>query len=118
MREAAFELMIAELESSRLEVGLVPERRHTCCGGMVRVALSRNCAWYRRYCADHPSSRKRRNLAPDTRIKRRDTLRLLNRLARGLRCRSKYEEPLRRIAATFGRRSALDERIAALRRAV
>lgn len=118
MREAAFELMIAELESSRLEVGLVPERRQTCQGGMIRVALSRNCAWYRRYCADHPSCRKRRNLAVDTRIKRRDTLRLLDRLARGLRCRSKYEEPLRRIAERFGSVSAMDARIAALRKSL
>lgn len=90
--------MIAELESHRLAVALVPERRRTCEGGMIRVAIEKNCTWYRRFCAAYPSSRVRKNAAPDTRIKRRDTLRLLDRMARGLRCRSKYEAPLRRIA--------------------
>lgn len=71
------EAMLNELESSQLEVMLVPQRTFTNHGGMVRVAVSRNVKWYRDFCGRFPSSRVRKNCAFDTRIKRRDVLRVL-----------------------------------------
>jgi hypothetical protein len=93
----AVEAMRNELESSCLEVILVPQRRRTNEGGMVRVAVSKNATWYRKFCGAHLSSRKRRNNAPDTAIKRADTLRGLDELARG-ECRSTYARRLLEIA--------------------
>jgi hypothetical protein len=91
---AGLEMMLAELESSCLEVMLVPCKRPVNSGGCIRVAASRNCTWYRRYCARHLSDRRRKNNAVDTRIKRRDTLRLLNRLISGKSSISKYAPEL------------------------
>lgn len=87
--EAAAELL-AELESSRLEVVLVPQKQRTNEGGMIRVAASRNAAWYRRFCAAYPSGRIRRNNAPDTRIRRRETLRALESIVSGNERKSAY----------------------------
>lgn len=77
------EEMLNELESSCLEVILVPERRRTCEGGCIRVAVSKNALWYRQFCATYLSTRKRRNLAPDTCIRRRETLNALRRMIAG-----------------------------------
>lgn len=93
-----FELLLAELQSNRLEVVLVPCRYEANTGGCVRVAVSRNCTWYRRFCARHTSSRQRRNSAVDTKIKRRDVERILGRLIAGLPVRSKYADELCQIA--------------------
>jgi hypothetical protein len=94
---AEVEMMLNELEASQLEVALVPQRRFTNHGGMVRCAIQKNAKWYRDYCAAHPSSRVRKNLAPDTRIKRRDTLRVLQAIIQG-GSRSKYVPALLAIA--------------------
>ena len=96
------EVMLAELESSRLEVVLVPCRRFVNHGGCVRVAISKNAPWYQRFCADHGSSRKRKNAAHDTRIKRREIVRILGNLIAG-RSRSKYAPALLRIAGRYSR---------------
>lgn len=77
------ELMLNELDSSQLEVVLVPQRRFTNHGGMVRVAISKNAKWYRDFCGRFSSSRVRRNVAFDTRIKRRHILRVLRALLAG-----------------------------------
>jgi hypothetical protein len=90
LRAQGLIILQAELESSCLEVVLVPCRREVNSGGCVRVCANRNCDWYRRFCAAHSSSRQRRKAAFDTRIKRRDTLRLLGRLIEGRPSRSKY----------------------------
>lgn len=79
----ALEEMLNELESSCLEVILVPEKRRTCEGGMIRVASSKNALWYRQFCGAYGSTRKRRNLAFDTCIKRRETLNALRRMIAG-----------------------------------
>jgi hypothetical protein len=79
---AAVELL-GELESSCLEVVLVPERRRTCEGGMIRVAVSKNATWYQRFCRQYASSRRRRKAAFDTMIKRAHTVRALERFAAG-----------------------------------
>jgi len=101
--QIGLEMMLAELQSSELLVGLVPCRRYDNCGGCIRVAFSKNAAWYRHFCGRHLSCRRRRNLAPDTRIKRANVERLLERLlAQDGRSRSKYAAELLRLAARTG----------------
>lgn len=96
------EIMLAELESNQLTVVLAPsKRRDRREYDMIRVAASRNATWYQRFCAKHPSDRKRRNLAPDTKIRRKDIVRILTRLVNGLPSRSKYAEELKRISETI-----------------
>lgn len=92
-RQAARDLL-DELESTCLEVILVPQRTYTNHGGMIRVAASRNCRWYRRFCLAHPSTRRRRKAAPDTAIKRAHTRRTLRRLAAGLWTGTTYDHRL------------------------
>jgi hypothetical protein len=99
MNPEAFEILMSELESSRLEVSLVPLRRFHNEGGCYRVAVSKNCQWYRRFCARHSSGRRRNNRNHDTRIRRQDTLRILRRLAAGKPSTSKYADELAKIAA-------------------
>lgn len=94
------EQMLGELESSCLEVVLVPSRQRVNECGCIRVAVSRNATWYRRFCARHASGRIRNNAAFDTRIKRRNVVRTLNAILRG-RARSKYVPELLRIAARY-----------------
>lgn len=93
----ALEQILAELESNRLEVILVPQRRWTNEGGMCRCAVSKNTRWYRAYCLANPSSRRRKNSAPDTRIKRANTVKALEGLIAGT-YRGKYLEELLRVA--------------------
>lgn len=87
--------MLNELESSQLVVVLVPQKRHTNEGGMIRVAVSRNCRWYRVFCAKNPSTRKRRNSAPDTAIKRFRTIDALTKMIAGVRSTYHHDELLR-----------------------
>lgn len=98
------EMMLAELESNQLEVCLVPQKRFTNECGMIRVAVSKNCTWYRRFCAKYPSSRVRNNSCFDTRIKRRDTIRSLNRMLAG-GWGGKYETDFREIAAKLEKKA-------------
>lgn len=96
-----FAAMLGELEGNCLRVELVPLKRETNVGGCRRVAASRNAVWYQKFCAKHPSGRKRKNAAFDTRIKRRDIVRILTRLSRGLPSRSKYVPELQAISRRF-----------------
>ena len=43
---------------------------------MIRVKIDENPRWYRKHCGNHPSSRGTRRGKFDTRIKRKDTMRL------------------------------------------
>lgn len=95
------ELMLAELESNRLEVQLVPlnpRLRNYNEGGCKRVLVDRNCAWYRAMCSRHPSSRGVRRGGFDTRIRRVNVERLLRRLIAGLPSCSKYAAEILRVA--------------------
>jgi hypothetical protein len=94
--------MLNELEANQLVVMLVPQKRHTNEGGMIRVAVSKNATWYRKFCAAHPSSRKRRNAAPDTRIKRRETIAALNAMIAGVHS-TYHREALMGIARGFSK---------------
>ena len=96
----ALEHMLAELEGNRLEVILVPQKRRTNEGGMIRAAVSRNARWYRSFCAAHPSSRTRRNNAPDTRIKRFRTIDALEKMIRGERS-TYYRRELEGVARKY-----------------
>lgn len=97
------ELMQAEFESNQLEVQLVPCRREANVGAMYRVAVAKNCAWYREFCGRHLSSRLRSKALPDTCIKRRNVARALAALVAG-RSTSKYDEEFLRIAARVATR--------------
>lgn len=72
--------MLAELTSHRLEVVLVPSKNEHERGRMIRVTMDKNADWYQRMCADYPSTRKRLNRAPDTKIKRIDTIEALEKM--------------------------------------
>jgi hypothetical protein len=87
---AALQEMLDELESFRLWVVLVPCRFRTNSGGCIRVAAEKNAPWYREFCRWHASSRKRKNLAFDTKIKRRNTHRVLAALVEGKKTASQY----------------------------
>lgn len=70
---ATLSAMLDELQSSRLVVVVceAPEPAHE--GHGVRVAVEKNAAWYRQFCASFPSSRRDQNRHGRTAIKRRDT---------------------------------------------
>lgn len=70
--------MLAEMESTRLEVAKIRTPR----GGYVRVAVSVNAEWYQHLCRRYLSTR-RRFPRPRTLIKRRDTLAALRRMILG-----------------------------------
>jgi hypothetical protein len=77
--------MAHELATTFLEVGLLPaptERHH---GHHVRAAISHNPKWYRDLCAAFASNRRDaiRWRKHKTKIKRRETLAALDRLASG-----------------------------------
>ncbi len=74
---AALELL-AELESGYLEVCKVPSRH----GGYIRVPVSVNHEWYRRFCRMF-LSRNRRYPRPRTLIRRCHTIEALRRIAAG-----------------------------------
>jgi hypothetical protein len=91
------EILKAELESSRLEVVLVPlnpRLRGFNEGGCKRVVCSKNVSWYRAFCNRHPSSRGVRRGKFDTRIRRLDVLTILDHLCAGRKTRSKYAPEL------------------------
>ncbi len=97
----SLEIMLMELESTRLEVQLVPlnpRLRNYNEGGCKRVVANRNATWYRALCLKHPSSRVRNHRKPDTKIKRRNVERLLRRLIAGQATCSKYAAEIRRVA--------------------
>lgn len=114
----ALESLLEELEANRLEVALIPQRVRTNEGGCVRVAISKNARWYRDFCAAYSSSRVRRNAAPDTAIRRENTVRALRSLLAG-RSGGKYGPHLVAIAkAAMRRTSAMDTAIKSARRSL
>lgn len=74
-------IMWHELESSRLEVVLVPcENGRANC--KIRKAISQNPDWYQRLCAEYTRNRRQRKL-PDTLINRQGVLRALSEITEG-----------------------------------
>jgi hypothetical protein len=75
------EHLLNELESNYLEVVLIPapDRRHS--GHCVRAVQSANADWYRDFCNKYPSRRK--GFKTRTRIKRRETIKALEKILSG-----------------------------------
>lgn len=107
----AFAEMLAELESSPLVVVLAPSKRAENPWDMIRVPLSVPPSWYRALCANYASERAVRRGKFDTRIKRRNILRALGRMAAGTPSGSLYAPDLLRIATRRLRKNA--DRLAA-----
>ena len=93
----ALEYLLSELQSNRLEVVLIPEKRRTHEMGMIRCVVSRNPSWYRRLCAAHPSKRGVRRGKFDTAVRRANITRALERMIAG-QPGGLYGDELRRIA--------------------
>jgi hypothetical protein len=102
--------LLAELEGARLEVILIPAREERFPGHRIRVAAEHNADWYRDLCSEYQSSRRRnRRNDNDTRIKRLDTIRALERALAG-KLESAYvdrlmpyiQERMRQIAGAGG----------------
>ena len=76
------EEMLAELQSQRLEVVLVPSREGV---GMIRAVSEQNPEWYREFCRLYPSRRRRSHLKQefDTAISRKTTIKGLEHLLEG-----------------------------------
>jgi hypothetical protein len=91
-------IMLSELESSRLEVVLIPSKRQLNEWDMLRCCVSYNCTWYRKFCAQFPSKRGVRRGKFDTAIRRQNILRVLTRLCAGMTSRSKYGPELVKVA--------------------
>lgn len=91
------EIMLLQLETNQLEVVLVPCKRYVNEGGCIRVAASKNCNWYQKFCANHGSSRIRKNALHDTCIKRRNTIKALENIIAG-KPAGVYEDELKQIA--------------------
>lgn len=92
--------MLNELESNRLEVILVPSKRPTNEGAMIRCVAGRNAKWYRAFCAANVSTRGVRRGKFDTCIKRFRTTDALEKMLRGDRS-TYYHEQLMKIAAGY-----------------
>lgn len=95
-----YQILLDELENDRLGVTLIPSRIKDCAdrGGMIRAVESQNAPWYRQFCAMYLSGRTRKNSHIDTRIRRKNIVRILTRLVNGLPSRSAYVEDLTRFA--------------------
>jgi len=107
--------MLEELDSHclQVEVAPAPEPKHLV--HYVRVVVCKNAPWYRRFCAQFPSSRRDQNRKGRTAIRRRETRRALERLIAGLPAGPVYGPRLIEAARAYWRRHAaeLRERLAA-----
>lgn len=93
-----YEEMLNELQSHQLVTILAPSKRHDRRDwDMIRVNADENVKWYRKLCADHPSSRRVRRGKFDTKIRRANVLRQLELMIEG-RYSGKYLDALQCIA--------------------
>jgi len=92
--------MLNELDQYYLEVCLTPSkyREYAIRGAKIRTVLNCNPNWYKKFCDKYQSSRIRKSSKSDTRIKRRDVIRILERLAGGIGSSSFYVDDLVKIA--------------------
>lgn len=95
----ALEVMQAELESHMLMVVLAPSKRSDRREwDQIRVCMDVPPKWYRDLCNRHVSSRQIRRGKFDTKIKRANILRLLERLIENPKASSKYSTEIMKIA--------------------
>jgi hypothetical protein len=99
---------LEELLANRLEVCLTraEEERHT--GHMVRTVCSQNPDWYRHFCKLYYSNRRdiTRWSKHKTSIKRRETVRALERILGGGASETLYTERLKDFIRAYGRKYA------------
>lgn len=81
--------LLDELQRNRLVVIKWPSHR----GGYVRGSIAQNPPWYQELCAGEQRGR-RRFPRPRTVIRRKDTLRALEKIAAGFPCDGIYMERL------------------------
>ncbi len=86
------EIMLAELESSELVTILAPSKRAVNPMDSIRVNVSENCRWYKKFCALHISKRGTRRGKPDTICRRHNVIVALQRLLSGKKptCRNHH----------------------------
>lgn len=91
--------MYMDLSINKLEVCLVPGT-HSDQDRQIRTLCNQNPYWYKKFCEDHPCTRikKRTERKDHTRIKRKNTLEILDRMIRNKQSSSKYAEYLIDIA--------------------
>jgi hypothetical protein len=88
------EWMLYELESNYLEVVLIPARDQRHEGHYIRAVQYQNADWYRKFCAEYLSGRRTQNAKGRTLIKRRETIRALQKILQGVVDDSVYVERL------------------------
>lgn len=87
------EEILYEFMDSKPEVCLIPSKIESCAkdGGMIRVATIQNPGWYKNMCLDFPRpGRGGKKKNPRTIIKRKETIRLIERLVKHKNSKSKY----------------------------
>jgi len=89
-------MALIDLETHKLTVALAPLRWGANPGGMRRVCIDQNPRWYRELCARYAVHRGKKH--PSTRVKRKDTLRVLRRMTAGRYTWSKYAPEIRLLA--------------------
>lgn len=93
------EEMLQELYENQLVVCLVPcKYGYERDGGTVRAVCSENVGWYKDLCLMYPSSRKRKNRAFDTKVKRKYIFSVLERMIKNGSSNSNYAKDLMEIA--------------------
>lgn len=102
LRNAFYE-MLDELYQYNLEVCLVPSRykEYAIRGAKIRSVINCNPAWYKKLCDKYQSSRIRRSIKSDTRIRRQNIINILERVAGGLNSSSYYLNDLIKIAKSI-----------------
>ena len=97
-----FQHMLYELETSSLEVVLVPAPAPSYPGHMIRTVQQSNPEWYKALCDKFQSNRNSRKgkykKHGDTKIKRKHIIYLLKKLSQGIMIKSKYTDELCYIA--------------------
>lgn len=83
--------MLLEMDECRLEVCLIPSRKDP--DGKIRAATGQNPLWYQTLCAIYPRP-GRTKAEIRTIIKRRYTIKVLERMISGKHSTSKYAEYL------------------------
>lgn len=101
---------LAELEGNILEVILVPSQDPECAmrGGMIRCVASQNARWYREFCEQFESNRRRPRNKPDTMIRRQWTRRALKELIEG-KCQTIYAQRLKQFIRSYARENPITD---------
>ena len=93
--DTIYDEMLSELCERQLEVVLSDAPEPAFLGQMIRVAVNKNPHWYMMMCERYSTSRRRKNLHFDTRVKRHDIMRILTALRDGKSPKGMYADELR-----------------------